>query len=165
MTPPGQTVRLPPRVPSIVTVVVAAVAAVVGGIGCFTVNAEIPGTLRGDVASDETERVGVLAIEKNHWFYVFGLVGEPPQDFFSTELKKAVQQKGADGVANLEYQSELGCMDLVIASCTVGCITPRTYTLTGDIVRIKKAPLAGKPAKVAADDVRPSTKIAEAQQF
>ena len=77
MTPPGQTVRLPPRVRSIVTVVVTAVAVLVVGTGCFTVNAEIPGTLRGDVASDETERVGVLAIEKNHWFYVFGLVGEP----------------------------------------------------------------------------------------
>jgi hypothetical protein len=33
------------------------------------------------------------------------------------------------------------------------------------IVRIKKAPLAGKPAKVDDDDVRPSTKTAAAQRF
>jgi|GEM_PF-1055791 len=120
--------------------------------GCFTVNADLPGTLRGDVASTDTERVGTLSVEKNHWFYVYGLIGETPKDFFSTEIKKAVQQKGADGVANLSYQSELGCMDLVISGCTIGCVTPRSYTITGDIVRIKKSPVPGKPAKVATVD-------------
>lgn len=33
------------------------------------------------------------------------------------------------------------------------------------IVRINKAPLAGKPAKVADDDMRPSTKTAAAPRF
>ena len=143
-------------------VTLLATAALVSG--CFTVNSELPGTLRGDVGSADTERVGTMSIEKNHWFYVYGLVGETPKDFFSTEIKKAVQQKGADGVANLNYQSELGCMDLVISGCTIGCVTPRTYKITGDIVRIKKSPVAGKPAKVAAVEGMPIW-MADAQRF
>lgn len=138
------------------------------GSGCFTVNSELPGTLRGDVGSDDTERVGTMSIEKNHWFYIYGLVGETPKDFFSTEIKKAVQAKGADGVANLSYQSELGCMDLVISGCTIGCVAPRSYTITGDLVRIKKAPVAGKPAKVATVDTDSGlqpTQMADAQRF
>jgi hypothetical protein len=131
------------------TKVSAIIATLAVSGGCYTVNAELPGTLRGDVSSTDTEKVGSLSIETSHWFFLYGLVGETPKDLISTELKKQVQAKGADGVANMTYESEDGFIDLVIGNCSAGCVTPRTYRLKGDLVRIKKAPLPGRPAKVA----------------
>ena len=138
--------------------------AVVTGSGCYTVNADLPGTLRGDVAPQETERVGTMTIEKSHWFYLLGLIGEAPPNLFADDIKKSVQQKGADGVTNLVYESKIGCLDLVITGCSAGCVAPRTYKVTGDLVRIKKPPPPGKPAKVADVDVpawmKPASKVA-----
>jgi hypothetical protein len=143
-----------------------AIAAVVAASGCYTVNADLPGTLRGDVADSEVERVGTVTIEKGHWFFLWGIIGETPKDLVADELKKQVQAKGADGVANLTWQSQFGCVDLLAYSCTAGCVSPRSYKVTGDLVRIKKAPLAGKPAKAAeAPMPAPSTTLADAQQF
>jgi len=143
-----------------------AAVAVVGASGCYTVNADLPGTLRGDVADSETERVGTVTIEKSEWFFLWGIIGETPKDFVAAELKKQVQAKGADGVANITWQSQFGCLDLLASGCTAGCVTPRSYKVTGDIVRIKKSPLAGKPAKAAEAPLPPSsTTVADAQQF
>ena len=113
--------------------------------GCFTVNAELPGALRND--KPETEKIGALNIEKDNYFFIEGLVGEPPRDFFSTEIKKQVQAKGGDGVSGLTYESSFGCFDLIIGGCTLGCVAPRSYKVTGDIIRIKSGRLPGKPAK------------------
>jgi hypothetical protein len=143
-----------------------AAAALVAAGGCYTVNAELPGTLRGDVADSEVERVGTVTIEKGQWFFLWGLVGEPPKDFVAAELKRQVQAKGADGVANLTWQSQFGCVDVLACGCTGGCVSPRTYKVTGDLVRIKKAPLAGRPAKAAEAPLPPSsTTVADAQRF
>ena len=113
--------------------------------GCFTVNASLPGALRNDKA--ETEKVGTLDVETSNYFFLWGLVGSPPQDLFAQEIKHQVQAKGADGVANLTYESNFGCFDLILGSCTLGCVTPREYKLSGDIVRIKAARLPGKTSK------------------
>jgi hypothetical protein len=115
--------------------------------GCYTVEANLPGTLRNDVKPEHVEPVGRLQVEKTNWFFLLALVGDPPKDFFAAEIKKQVQAKGADGVANLTYESEFGCVDLLITGVTFGCVSPRTYKLSGDIVRIKAARVPGKPAK------------------
>lgn len=117
--------------------------------GCFTTRADLPGTLRADVTPSDVEKVGTLEIEKTNWFFLWGLAGTPPKDFFATDIQKAVQAKGADGVANLKYESQEGCIDWGVSGCTGYLVAPRTFKVTGDIVRIKKAPLPGKPAKVA----------------
>lgn len=116
---------------------------------CFTMNADLPGTLRGDVANGDVERIGSISYETGHWFYLWGLVGAPPRDVFAAEISKQVRAKGGDGVANLRYEGEFGCIDIGIGGCTGGCIMPRTYRVTGDVVRIKKAPLAGRPPKMS----------------
>lgn len=144
----------------------AVAVTVVGASGCYTVNADLPGTLRGDVAESDVERVGTITVQKSQWFFLWGLVGEAPKDFVAGELKKQVQAKGADGVANLTWQSQFGCVDLLAMGCTGGCVTPRSYKVTGDLVRIKKSPLAGKPAKAAEAPLPPSpTTVADAQRF
>ena len=140
-------------------------ALVIASTGCFTVNADLPGTLRNDVTSADTETLGQLSIEKGHWFYIAGLVGAPDKDFLAPEITKAVQAKGGDGVANLRYEASEGCVDMIIGGCTGGCIYPRSYKVTGDIVRIKKAPLPGKPAKVSALETPQPEQVATAQQF
>jgi hypothetical protein len=144
--------------------------------GCFTTRAELPGTLRADVTPQDVEKIGTLEIEKTNWFFLWGLVGQPPTDFFATDIQKAVQAKGADGVANLKYESQEGCVDWGVSGCTGYLVAPRTFKVTGDIVRIKKAPLPGKPAKVASSSSDPSssssdpsslktTEVVAAQQF
>lgn len=110
--------------------------------GCFTVNAQLPGAIRND--KPEVEKVGQVNIEKTNYFFIAGLIGEPAPDFFATELKKQVEAKGGDGVANMQYESSTGCVDLIISTCTFEIVTPRDYKLSGDIVRIKSAPLPGK---------------------
>lgn len=129
--------------------------------GCYTVNASLPGTLRNDVKSDQTEKVGSLNIEKTNWFFLFGLIGSPPEDVFATEIKSQVQARGADGVANLTYEAKSGCVDLLISYVTCQLVAPRSYQVSGDIVRIKAAPLPGKPAKAA--DASDATKPDELQ--
>lgn len=134
--------------------------------GCFTLNASLPGTLRNDVKSDQTEKVGTLSYETTHWFYLFGLVGAPEEDIFAAEIKKQVQARGADGVANLTVESKAGCFDLLVNYCTCQLIAPRTYNVTGDIVRIKAAPLPGSPAKAAdASDVTKPEGLQVAQGY
>jgi hypothetical protein len=126
------------------------------------VNATLPGTLRGDVQSSATERVGQVQIEKTNWFFLWGLVGEPPADFFAAELKQQVQAKGGDGVANLSYESQYGCVEMVVAGVTFGCVGPRAYKMTGDVVRIKMAPVPGKPTRSATHDVPDDQRVAQA---
>lgn len=135
---------------------IAIAIVVLASSGCYTVNAKLPGTLRNDLSAEDYEKVGTLNYETSHWYFVYGLVGSPPEDFLSKEIKSQVQSKGADGVANLKYESQAGCMDLLIHTCAGnGCISPRTYKVTGDLVRIKKAPLPG--AAPTADAAPPAT--------
>lgn len=115
--------------------------------GCYTVNASLPGTLRSDVKSADTEQLGTLQIEKTNWYFAWGLINEPSADFFSTEIKRQVQAKGADGVSNLTYESEYGCVDILVGGITGGCVAPRTFKVSGNLVRIKPAPLPGKSVK------------------
>ncbi len=131
--------------------------------GCMTVNAELPGTLRADVAAADTERIGQLSIEKGNWFFLYGLLGSPDKTFLSADIAKAVQAKGGDGVANLKYESSEGIVDMVIGACSFGCVDPRSYKVTGDIVRIKKPPLPGKPAKVATSKAAAPVVVASQQ--
>ena len=144
----------------------------VASSACFTTRADLPGTLRGDLGPSDVEKVGTLEIEKTNWFFLSGLAGQPPADFFANDIQRQVQARGADGVANLRYESQDGCIDWGVSTCTGSLIAPRTFKVTGDIVRIKKAPLPGKPAKVAATMEPPSsssslkdTEVIAAQSF
>lgn len=144
------------------TRILSLIAVLVLASGCYTMNAALPGTLRNDVKSDQTEKVGSLKVEKTHWFFIGGLVGAPPDDVFAQEIKKQVQARGADGVANLTYEANEGCTDILISRLTCQLVAPRSYVVSGDIVRIKAAPLPGKPAKSAdAGVTSPSLTVAQ----
>ncbi|MBI1948148.1 MAG: hypothetical protein HYS27_20835 [Deltaproteobacteria bacterium] len=129
--------------------------------GCYTVEANLPGTLRNDVKPDQTETVGKVKIEKGNWFFLWGLMGNPPPDFFSTELKQQVKAKGGDGVTGLTYESQQGCVDLIIGGLTGGCISPMSFTVSGNIVRVKAAPLPGK-SLAQSDGGDATAKVAQA---
>ena len=131
---------------------------------CFTVEANLPGTLRNDVASEHIETVGKLEVEKTNWFFFWALVGDPPPDFFATEIQQQVKAKNGDGVAKLTYESQFGCVDLIVNGVTGGCIAPRTYKLSGDIVRLKAARLRGK-VPAATDPKKKSDAGKVAQKF
>jgi hypothetical protein len=115
---------------------------------CYTMNAELPGTLRDDIKPADLEIIGSFSVERTHYFALDGLVGRPPIDMFSHEIKAQVQRRGGDGVANLVYESEHTCGDVAFGICTFGCLSPRTYRLHGDIVRIRAQRLPGRPAKL-----------------
>lgn len=111
--------------------------------GCFTVNADLPGSLRSDVTKDDVETVGHFDVQKGNTFMFWGLSGQPPADFIATELAREVKAKNGDGVQNFQYQSEFGCMDILLGSITCGILSPRTFHFSGDVVRIRKPTLAG----------------------
>lgn len=113
--------------------------------GCFTMNARLPGAIRTDVEAADTEKVGTLSHEDTNYFFLYGLLGAPDENFYVDPIMSQVQAKGGDGVANLKHEASFGCLDLAIGAVTFGCVYPRSYKLTGDIVRVKKAPLPGKP--------------------
>lgn len=131
--------------------------------GCFTMRAELPGVLRDDVKTEDTENLGPLVVEQQHWFLVHGFFGKAPKDFLSAELKAAVQKRGGDGVAGLKYVSEQSCTDAAIGTCTLGCVVPRTYRITGTVVRIRAPRIPGRPAKlVEAEEAARAARVAQA---
>lgn len=140
------------------TVLALAISALTG---CYTVEANLPGTLRNDLKPDQTETVGKVKIEKGNWFFLWGLMGNPPPDFFSTELKQQVKAKGGDGVSGLTYESQAGCVDLLIGALTGGCISPMSFTVSGNIVRVKTSPLPGK-SLAQSDGADATAKVAQA---
>lgn len=123
--------------------VLGLIAVIALSTGCYTMNASLPGTLRSDVSSKDTETVGSVNIEKTHMFFLWGLVGAPEKSFLIDDLAKQVSAQGGDGVANLRYESQIGCLSLLIGQVTCGIVAPRDYKVTGDIVRIKVPALAG----------------------
>lgn len=116
--------------------------------GCFTMNAELPGVLRNDLTPADQESLGTFTVEGRHWFLLDGLFGKPPRDLLATEIRAAVQKRGGDGATGLSYQSEHTCGDTAIGSCTLGCLVPRSYRVTGTVVRIRAPRLPGRPAKL-----------------
>lgn len=141
----------------------ATAAVVVASSGCFTMNAAVPGTLRSDVESTDVDRVGTLNVEKTNFFFFWGLVGAPDKTFFQEELKQQVAANNGDGVANLRYEAQEGCVSLIIGGITCGIVAPRDYKLSGDIVRIKVPTVAGganqplPPPPASAGDAAPIT--------
>ena len=113
--------------------------------GCFTMNAEMPGTLRPDLAATDVEPVGSFSIQKSNTFLFWGLAGAPSAEFFAADLRREVAAKRGDGVQNLTWESEFGCIDLLLGRLTCGLVSPRTYKLSGEVVRIKARPLPGAP--------------------
>jgi hypothetical protein len=116
--------------------------------GCFTMRADLPGTLRGDVAEPELVVLAPFSVEHTQYYALNGLVGRPAADVFAAEVRRQVSRRGADGVAHLVYESTHTVGDVAIGLCTFGCLAPRTYRLTGDVVRIRKQRLPGRPAKL-----------------
>jgi hypothetical protein len=127
---------------------VALLLALVTLSGCYTTRAELPGALRNDVKPADIEKVGALDVEVEHTFYLHGFVGTTPSELLAAPLRKQVQARGADGVANVVYESEQGCGDFALTTCTLGCFAPRTYRVRGDIVRIRAPRLPGRTAKL-----------------
>jgi hypothetical protein len=135
---------------------------VVAGGGCYTMRAELPGVLRDDVQPAERDSLGPLVVEKKHWFLLDGLLGRPPADLLADDIKAAVQRRGGDGVAGLRYESEQSCGDAAIGACTLGCLVPRTYRVSGTVVRIRAPRLPGRPAKLVDARTAAAARIAQA---
>ena len=70
--------------------IVASVVLLLCASGCLTMNSDLPGALRSDLSAADTEVIGRASVEKNHWFFLFGLIGETPKDMFSEDLKAQV---------------------------------------------------------------------------
>lgn len=141
---------------------IAAVAlATIGASGCFTANANLPGTLRNDVDDKQAEGVGRVEIEKTHYYFILGLVNAPPPGFLGDELKTQVKQKGGNGVRNLTYEAQFGCLDLVITQLTLGCVAPRTYKVSGEIVKLSAPPVPGKAVVGVGEQADDANRVAQ----
>lgn len=118
---------------------------------CLTMNAELPGTLRSDLDSKDYRVVGKYQDTVEHTYYFWGLANKPKADIFAPAMQKEVARVGGDGLANIEYSSEIGCLQEAIGCGTCGIIAPWTYHISGDIVVIQKPALPGaRPVQAAA---------------
>lgn len=114
--------------------------------GCFTVNTALPGALRGDLSEQEIEPVGHFQREIRHSFAPFGL-GEVPDDPFRALLLEEANAQGADGIRNLRIETYHSCNDVLTGWMTCQSVRPRTFRISGELVRIRKAPLPGDAPK------------------
>lgn len=113
--------------------------------GCYTLRAQVPGALRGDLEDEEVVVTGAFDAEVTRLYVLWGLVPMGPEDDLALALTEAVEEGQADGVANLVFETRFTITDLVIQTITLGVVVPRTYRLRGDVVRIQASPLPGRP--------------------
>ncbi len=119
--------------------------------GCYTLNASLPGTLRGDIEpGPEAQTLDSFEVEVGNTYYFWGLAGSPPLDILEQEIVQEVESRGGNGAANLEFESVREFPDLAINCVTCGIVGPWTYRIKGDAVRINVPPLPGQPPASAA---------------
>lgn len=126
-------------------VALALLVALLTGNGCYTVHADLPGTWRRAAPDEDIVVVGRVDQRHTHFFLLFGLVPQPARSMFAAPLLRAVEDAGADGVANVVVDSEFTATDALIRGVTLGIVSPRSYRVRADIVRIPGAPPPGRP--------------------
>jgi hypothetical protein len=113
--------------------------------GCYTMRAQLPGTLRADVGDRDVEVAGRYEIVVRRTYFFWGLLAPSPVErAIADDLPRACARAGADGAANLLFEAHFSPLDWAIATATLGVVTPRSYRVRGDLVRIAAPPPAGK---------------------
>lgn len=111
--------------------------------GCLTMNTALPGALRDDIEEKDMEPVGHFQLEVQHSFAPLGM-GTVPGDPLRERIMEEVKARQADGVRNLRLESYNSFSDVVTRWMTCQMVQPRTYRLSGELVRIRKAALPGE---------------------
>jgi hypothetical protein len=112
--------------------------------GCFTMQASLPGALRADLADEDVELVAAYSKEIHQPYLVWGLVGSGADDVIAADLLVAVRAANADGAANLLFESYFSPVDVALTTVTLGFVSPRTYVVTADLVRVRAPALPGR---------------------
>jgi hypothetical protein len=117
--------------------------------GCYTMRADVPGVMREDV--DDAVVVGTFDARITRMYLLGGLV-DPARDddAFAAAMLEAARAQHADGVANLVFESGFSPGDFALNLLSCGVVSPRTYRLRGDLVRIEGAAVPGGPVVDAA---------------
>ena len=111
--------------------------------GCYALRADVPGVLREDV--DDAVIVGTFDRSVTRTYFLGGLVGPSEDDVFGEMMLAAAREQDADGVANLVFESRFSPVDYVLNVGTCSIVSPRTYRLKGDLVRIDAPLVPGAP--------------------
>jgi hypothetical protein len=111
--------------------------------------AALPGTLRSDVPPEGVRTVGHMRVQKTNFYYIYGLLGAPPEQFFSDEISQQTKTANADGIANISYSAEYSFLDMLLSCLTCSIVTPRTYVFEADLVRIQAPPAGAASARQA----------------
>jgi hypothetical protein len=125
------------------TILAILVAAALGATGCFTAEGRLPGVVRpGLVASDYT-KLKTFSVEVTNYFFVYGLAGSPDPSLFAETIKKEVKAAGGDGAVNVVIAGEATFGDVCITMIACGglIVAPRTFTISGDVVKFNVAAL------------------------
>ena len=113
--------------------VLATAIAFFASSGCYTVNADLPGTWRRVEPAEDIVVVGRVDQRHTHVFLLFGLAPQPERSVFAAPLVRAVEASGGDGVANVVIDSEFTVTDAVISGVTLGMVAPRSYRVRAAI--------------------------------
>ena len=109
--------------------------------GCYTVNYVIP----PEQNRDAYEIVGSFEVKKRASWVVFGLV--PVSDAQVEEIiRDQIERKGGDVAINVVIEAQYDPVDVVIAMLVGGLFNTRSYTVKGDVARLKKGSMMGSAA-------------------
>jgi hypothetical protein len=111
--------------------------------GCYTAEGRLPGTVRPNLAATDYTKIKSFSVEVTNYFFVYGLAGAPEPSLFADTIQKEVKAAGGDGVVNLVIAGEetFGDVCISIIACGGLIVSPRTFTISGDIVKFNVAPL------------------------
>jgi hypothetical protein len=105
---------------------------VVTASGCFTVRYSIPSERQGSAY----DVLGSFEVKKKVSWVIFGLV--PLSEAQVEEIvRREVERRDGDAATNVTVVAQFDAVDVVVAALVGGLFNTRTYTVSGDVVRIQ----------------------------
>ncbi len=100
--------------------------------GCYTVQYAVP----SEQARDSYDVTDSFEVKKRASWVIFGLV--PVQEAEVAEIvAREVQRADGDAATNVVVTAQYDPVDVVVGALLGGIFNTRSYTVTGDIVRVK----------------------------
>ncbi len=125
--------------------VACVLVALAAASGCYSMHASLPGTWRRPPPSEDVAVLGRVDVTTTHVWFLGGLVPPPSPDLYSAAVLPKVAAAGGDGIANVVIDTRFEAMDVALSAVTLGIVSPRTYRIRADIVRLSTPAPPGRP--------------------
>lgn len=124
-------------------VLLSVLAVVALASGCFRMHTRVPGALRGDLEDEQVIVRDRVDVEHTRVYLFWGLLPLGDDDALGRAVLDEAREAGGTGLANVVFEAYFTPGDLALQMLTLGVLSPRTYRLRGDVVRISADALPG----------------------